>query len=24
MKKRHLPARGTTRVWIEPDRAGIG
>ncbi|WP_264598861.1 hypothetical protein [Rhodoblastus acidophilus] len=24
LKKRHLPARGTTRVWIEPDRAGIG
>jgi hypothetical protein len=22
LKKRHLPARGTTKVWIEPERAG--
>jgi hypothetical protein len=22
LKKRHLPARGTTKVWIETDRAG--
>ena len=22
LKKRHLPARGTTKVWIEPTQAG--